>query len=108
MLNKCPKKCEKCGSKEFKDLPSCWKCKDCGKNYGKTIARIISKTMPIPLGSTKEEIERMWFTKKEADRIENVRPDLKTAKIIDRKKKKSYTELLEEDGTSKIIQERDL
>lgn len=99
MLNKCPSKCEKCGFKEFQDLSSCWKCKNCGNNQGKTRMRIISKVMPYG---------QDWFTKKEADRIENVRPDLKTAKIIDRKNKKSYTEILEDDGSSRIIQERDL
>ncbi len=97
MINKCPSECEICNCSEFYDFPSSWKCKNCGKNHGKTRIRIISKTMPLWMD---------WFTKEDADVIENVRQDLKTAKIIDRKNKKSYTEILEDDGTSKIIQER--
>jgi len=99
MINKCPVECVDCKYGEFYDLPSSWKCKNCGKNHGKI--RILNISGIVPEGKD-------WITKKTADVVEYVRPDLKTAKIIDRKRKKSYTERLEDDGTSKIIQERDL
>lgn len=99
MLNKCPSKCEECKSSDWEDLPSAWKCKKCGKNHGKTLTRIISKTMPA---------SQKWFSKGDADVIENVRPDGKTSKVIDRKRKKSYTKVLKDDWTTEVIQERDL
>jgi len=100
-LSQKPTKCEKCKHEEFQELFSCWKCKSCGKNHGKTKVRIISKAW-----DPRDPEE--WFTKEEADKIENMRSDGRTTKVIDRRNKKTYTEIENNDGTSEIVQERDL
>ena len=95
-LNKCPKKCENCKCEEFKDLSTCWKCKKCGKNHGKTRIRILHGTLP----------PGKKLTTKNAEVIVNTRSDNKTSKVIDRNRKMNYTVIENEKGVWDIINYR--
>lgn len=90
--------CNKCKSKEFLELSTGWKCNKCGKIQGKWAIRSIAGFVPE---------EKNKITQKDAEIIRKVRPCLKTRKIINKRKKISFTENKKGDDWIKF-QERKL
>ncbi len=99
MISKKPSKCNKCGKEEFTESKTAYKCKNCGKNYGKSIVKIYTGW----LGEGEE-----WLNKKKAGIISSIRPGYKIIKTIDKSSKRSFTTQIAENGKRGIIQERSL
>ncbi|MEK6893118.1 MAG: hypothetical protein AABX07_02850 [Nanoarchaeota archaeon] len=97
MINQKPKKCQKCGEKEFIEFETRYKCKNCGKNHGKSIAKIYT-------GWLEEDEE--WLNKNKSNIISSIRHGFKIVKTIDKSSKRSFTTQIEENKNRNIIQER--
>ena len=89
--------CQICRGKNLKETNTSYKCLDCGKNHGKSIAKIYA-------GFLKENEE--FLKPKNATIKSSIRPDLKTIKTVDKNMKISFTEQLNELGERTLIQER--
>ena len=99
MISKKPNKCQKCGKEEFVEYQTAYKCKNCGKNHGKSIAKIYTGW----LEDNEEQLNR-----NKASIISSIRPGLKEVKTIDKGTKRSFTTKIKENEKREIIQERSL
>ena len=97
MISKIPEKCQACGKTEFIEFKTGYKCKNCGKNHGKSIAKIYTGWL---------EGNEEWLNKKRAKIVSSIRPGFKNVKTIDRGSRRSFTTKIKENGKREIIQER--
>lgn len=97
MISKKPNKCQKCREGEFTEFETGYKCRNCGKNHGKSVAKIYTGW----LDDNEEELN-----KNKASVVSSIRPNFKFVKTVNKGSKRSFTTEIKKDNKRKTIQER--